>query len=79
MPERAVMDWVREWWGVLSFVGVGFASFVAGQERSRWRVHQVGDLVAVLSDRVQHLEKLATDQALMLREIETTLKFIAKE
>lgn len=79
MPERAFMDWVREWWGVLSFVGVGFASFIAGQERSRWRVHEVGELVAGLTERVHHLERLATEQALLLREIETSLKFMTRE
>lgn len=79
MPERIVMEWVREWWGVLSFVGVGFASFIAGQERSRWRVHQVGDLVAGLTERVHHLETLSAQQAVMLARIETKLEYLGKE
>lgn len=70
------MDWVREWWGVLSFGAMGIASFIAGQERSRWKVHQVGDLVAGLTERVQHMERMAAEQALLLREIETTLRLM---
>lgn len=70
------MDWVREWWGVLSFIGMGVASFVVGQERSRWKVHQVGDLIEKLTDRVIHLEKINSEQAIMLAEIKVELHFI---
>lgn len=79
MPERAAMEFIKEWWAVISFIAVGVASFVAGQERNRWRVHQVGDLVAKLSERVGHLEKMNADQSITLAEIAVELKYMRKE
>lgn len=56
------MELIREWWVVVVGGAGMFASYVAGKERTRWEIHQIGDLVArlerTMGDRIAHLERL---------------------
>lgn len=72
------MSLLKEWWPIGFAVVTAFAAFVAGKERTRYQVHEVGDKVDKLTERVTHLEKINADQTALLASISTDLTWLKR-
>lgn len=78
MPERLVMDFIKEWWAVIAFVIANLSAFFMGQQQTRWRVHQVGEKVSEMAGHIQQLETASQETSRRLAVIESALSKIDK-
>lgn len=78
LPENTALHFLREWWGIFVFAATTFAAFIAGRERTRYQVHEVGDKVDRLTARVEHLEKVNADQTALLAAIRVDLEWLKR-
>lgn len=80
MPYRDAGFWgfISDWWGFLAFLGAGAVAFLAGKERQRYRVDQIGKDVEAITKRVKALEVQGGDVAVTLGEIKVMLAQIVQ-
>jgi phage-related minor tail protein len=80
MPYRDAGFWgfIADWWGFLAFLGAGAVAFLAGKERQRYRVDQIGKDVEILAKRVKALEVQGNAEAVTLGEIKVMLSQIVQ-
>lgn len=86
MPYKFdLLNMLQDWWGFVAFALGGFAAFVVGKERQRYKVDQVGKDVEKLSQRVtkqsaeiEALKQQGNTEAVALAGIASTQQYIVK-
>jgi hypothetical protein len=77
MPYKAELGaFVADWWQFGAFLVGGLIAYVAGRERQRFRVDQIGQEVRDQGERIAALEKQGTAEAVQLAQIVTTQQHI---
>lgn len=81
MPYRdsLVASLIADWWQFVAFAVGGLVAYVAGRERTRFRVDQIGREVRAQGERIAALERQGNSEAVQLAQIATTQGHILKE
>ncbi len=70
------MKILHENWQFLAFIVGGIAAYITGRERTRWKVHDVGDSVAKMDERIAKLERINAQQSVQLAAIDAHLQHL---
>lgn len=74
--ELGIGKVVLDWWQFLVFLIGGVIAFMAGKERQRFKVEQIGIEVDNQSKRIKALEEQGNVEAVQLAQIVTTQSHI---
>ena len=63
---------LRDWWGFAAFVLTGIISYIAGRERQRFRIDDLGRKVEAQEKRLKTLEEQGRAEAISLAELRSS-------